>query len=74
MSTTQTTAHRTTKVPEVSRKPLPVRPYDRTEEENKKIADAELNTWKVGLKARKEPPPKQVFTEKQYKWTKSMLE
>ena len=65
--------HKTTKVPEVSLKPLPQRTYDRTDEENEAIADADLNKWKAGLKARKEPQPKPVYSEKDQKWAMGML-
>ena len=65
--------HFTTKVPEVSLKPLPQRTYDRTDEENEAIADADLNKWKAGLKARKEPEPKPVYSEKEQKWAMGML-
>ena len=67
MSTSQG-RHKTTKVPEVSLKPLPQRTYDRTNEENAAIADADLNKWKVGLNARKEPEPKPAYSEKEQKW------
>jgi hypothetical protein len=45
-----------------------------TEEENLKIVAAELDTWKTGLKARKESLVKPVCTEKQNTWAKGMLE
>ena len=63
--------HKTTKVPEVSLKPLPVRTYDRTDEENAAIAKAELEKWNAGLK--KEPEPKPVYTDEEKEWAMGML-
>ena len=61
----------TTKVPEVSLKPLPVRTYDMTDEENAAIAKAKLEKWNAGLK--KEPEPKLVYTDEEKEWAMGML-
>jgi hypothetical protein len=55
----------------VSLKPLLVRTYDRTDEENAAIAKAELEKWNAGLK--KEAEPKPAYTEKEQKWAMGML-
>jgi hypothetical protein len=69
LSTTQR-VHKSTKIPEPSLKPLPVRPYDRTPEENEAWVKADTKSQL----APKQPPPKQIFSEKDKKWAKGFLE
>ena len=58
------------KIPEPSQKPLPIRPYDRTDEENAAWVAADTKRQL----APKLPPPKQIFSEKDKKWAKSFIE
>jgi hypothetical protein len=48
------------KIPEPSLKPLPQRAYDRTDEENKVISDAQVKAHF----APKKPEPKPTYSEK----------
>jgi hypothetical protein len=64
---------KTTKVPEPSLKPLIPRPWERSVEETNAAAAAHLEKWKADMKAKREPEPKPVFSEKEKKWAKSFL-
>ncbi|XP_071685150.1 uncharacterized protein [Lolium perenne] len=64
---------RTTKIPEPSLKPLPTRPWERSAEEVDAHAAAEYEKWKADCKKKREPEPKQVFSDKEKSWAKSFL-
>jgi hypothetical protein len=57
------------KIPDPSLKPLAQRAYDRTEEENKSISDAEVKAHF----APKKPEPKSTYSEKDKNWAMGML-
>jgi hypothetical protein len=56
-----------------SLKPLLPRPWELSVEETNVAAAAHHEKWKADIKAKKEPEPKPVFTEKQKKWAKDFL-
>ena len=62
-----------TKIPEVSLKPLPMRPYDYTKEENAEIAAAHLAKWRADTAAAKIPEPPVIYSQKDKKWAFSIL-
>ena len=62
-----------TKIPEVSLKPLPMRPYDYTEEENAEIAAAHHAKWRADTAAAKIPEPPVIYSQKDKKWAFSIL-
>ena len=62
-----------TRVPEPSLKPLLPRPWELSDDETKLAAASQYEKWKADTKAKKEPEPKQVFTEKEKKWAKDFL-
>jgi hypothetical protein len=57
------------KIPEPSLKPLSQRAYDRTDEENKVISDAQVKAHF----APKKPEPKPTYSEKDKNWAMGML-
>jgi hypothetical protein len=57
------------KIPEPSLKPLPQRAYDRTDEENKVISNAQLKAHF----APKKPEPKLTYIEKDKNWAMGMI-
>ena len=57
----------------MSLKPLPMRPYDYTEEENAEIAAAHLAKWRADTAAAKIPEPPVVYSQKDKKWAFSIL-
>ncbi|KAK1686628.1 hypothetical protein QYE76_047476 [Lolium multiflorum] len=61
------------RVPEPSLKPLPTRPWERSAEEVDAAAAGQHEKWKADMKAKREPEPKPVFSEKEKKWAKSFL-
>jgi hypothetical protein len=69
VSTTYKVVHKTMKIPEPSLKPLPQRAYDRTDEENKVISDAQVKAHF----APKNPEPKPTYCEKDKNWAMGML-
>jgi len=64
---------KTTKVPEPSLKPLIPRPWELDDEEIDAAVAADVEKWKADIKAKREPEPKPVFSEKEKKWAKSFL-
>ena len=73
LSTDDQRRHKTTRVPEVSLKPLPKRTYDYTEEENTERAAGQYTKWREDTATAKVPEPKQTFTEKEQTWASGML-
>ena len=62
-----------TKVPEVSLKPLPTRPWESSAEEVEAGAAADLEKWKASVKRKIEGEPKPVYSDKEKQWAKSFL-
>ncbi|KAK1652061.1 hypothetical protein QYE76_069866 [Lolium multiflorum] len=63
----------TTNIPEPSLKPLTPRPWELSVEENAAAVAAQHEKWKADYKKKREPEPKQVFSEKEKSWAKSFL-
>ncbi|KAK1643761.1 hypothetical protein QYE76_061566 [Lolium multiflorum] len=63
----------TTKIPEPSLKPLTPRPWELSVEENAAVVAAQHEKWQADCKKKREPEPKQVFSEKEKSWAKSFL-
>ncbi|KAK1642485.1 hypothetical protein QYE76_060290 [Lolium multiflorum] len=63
----------TTKIPEPSLKPLTPRPWELSVEQNAAVVAAQHEKWQADCKKKREPEPKQVFSEKEKSWAKSFL-